>query len=155
MNGGETAFTNLYSRSLFQACVLNNKSCNNLYLDVSFAFASMLRQSIMNVEKGDAAWIDFMRQHGFSEPDITAIRNMVGHLASWNIDKDGVIIGPSGNDQDAAIDLTTRLVNEWFSNTQMSQEGIDKVIVTWMGCMAGTPLADLIFTLSVRAYCSR
>lgn len=34
-------------------------------------------------------------------------------------------------------------------NTWMSQEGIPGVFVTDAGCLAGTPLADLLFTITI------
>ena len=98
---------------------------------------------------GDLGWIDFMRRHGYSEPDILSIRNMVEHLASWDIDCNGCVISPNKQGGDAAKDLSTKLVSEWYNNTWMSQEGIDNVIISWIGCLAGTPLADMVFTLSI------
>ena len=41
------------------------------------------------------------------------------------------------------------MARQWYSNTWVSQEGIPNVLVTIIGSMAGTPLADLVFTLAI------
>ena len=143
-NGGETSFTNLNIRCAADLCKSAGTSFAILYADVVSAFARMLRRAVFDVSDGDEIWISHLRASGFCDTDIIAIRDMVAQLASWDIDCDGNIIAPDPN-----FSLTECLAKQWFKCTWVSQEGIGKVIRNKIGCMAGTPLADLLFTVVV------
>jgi len=144
-NGGETSFAHLYARSVLDACRAGGLSCGILFLDVVTAFARMLRRSIFNICDGDEAFLCSLREAGFSDPDVRAIYETVASLARWDIDASGNIISC----KDGMDDLSHKLAQHWYVNTWMSQEGLPGVFVTDVGCMAGTPLADLAFTVSI------
>jgi len=144
-NGGETAFANMTIRCASDLCKGMGLSFSVLYADVVSAFARMLRRAVFDVSEGDEIWIAQLRNAGFSDSDIHAIRDMVAFLAQWNVDADGNIT--SG--QDGGTNLCFNVARQWYKNTWVSQEGINHVIKTDIGCMAGTPLADLLFTVVV------
>jgi len=142
-NGGETAFTNLSIRCAADLCKSQGLSFSALYVDVVSAFASMLRRAAFDVNEGDEVWISHLKAFGFDQVDIVAIRDTVAHLASWSIDSGGGIVASS----DGGTNLCVNVARQWYRGTWVSQEGIPNVIQTDIGCMAGTPLADLLFTV--------
>jgi len=116
-----------------------------LFLDVVTAFACMLRRSVFSIDDGDEFWLYQLKCAGFSDIDIKAIYDTVVSISSWDIDSRGNLI--SG--QCGMTELSTKVAEQWYVNTWMSQEGIPGVFVSDAGCMAGTPLADLLFTVSI------
>lgn len=80
----------------------------------------------------------------FDDSDITAIRDMVAQIASWDVDSEGNLVPP-----DPGVSLSVCVARQWYKGTWISQERIGGVIGTDTGCMAGTPLADLLFTVVI------
>jgi len=144
-NGGETAFTHLYARCAIDALRSQNVSSGILFLDVVTAFACMLRRSIFPNEDGDEMWLKSLRNMGFSESDIKAIYETVSSLARWDIDAYGNLL----SSHDGSDKLAQMLAKHWYTHTWMTQEGLPGAFITNIGCMAGTPLADLAFTISI------
>jgi hypothetical protein len=144
-NGGETAFTHLYMRNVLCACKSVGKSVGMLYLDVVTALACMLRRCIFDVSDGDELWLKSLRSHGFSDEDVEAIFNSVKARASWEIDCEGNLMEGSLGDQN----VSTKITEQWYMNRWMTQEGLPGAFVTDFGCLAGTPLADLLFTVAM------
>ena len=144
-NGGETAFTHLYARCAIDARRSENVSSGILFLDVVAAFACMLRRSIFPNEDGDETWLKSLRNMGFSESDVKAIYETVLSLARWDIDASGNLL----SSHDGSDKLAQMLAKHWYTHTWMTQEGLPGAFITNIGCMAGTPLADLAFTISI------
>ena len=135
----------LYARLCMQACRASDMSCGILFLDVVAAFARMPRRSIFSVEDGDEPWLKSLSDAGFSASDVQAIYDTVAELSRWCIDADGNVISGSVNYDNLSLKIT----QHWFIHTFMSTEGIPGVFVTNVGCMAGTPFADLAFTIAI------
>jgi len=144
-NGGETSMAHLYARLCMQACRASDTSCGILFLDVVTAFATMLRRSIFSIDDGDESWLKSLSNAGFSASDVKAIYDTVAELSKWCIDADGNVISDSVNYDN----LSLKVAQHWFTHTWMSTEGIAGVFVTNVGCMAGTPFADLAFTVAI------
>jgi len=144
-NGGETSFAHLYVRTVMDSCKYFNMSCGTLFLDVVTAFARMLRRSVFDISEGDEIWLKTLKECGFSDGDVSAIYDTVAALSSWDIDGEGDL---SGGGQ-FCNELSIKVAKHWFTNTWMSQEGLEGVFITDFGCMAGTPLADLVFTVAI------
>jgi hypothetical protein len=145
-NGGETSFTHLYVRIILDTCRAMNISSAILFLDVVTAFAMMLRRTVFDLDEGDEAWFHKLSSSGFSKEDILAIKETVCAIAPWEIDSNGNLIVCS---DEHLVSINVRLSKYWYTNTWMTVEGTDGVFTTNVGCLAGTPLADLLFTVSV------
>ena len=86
-----------------------------------------------------------MSAAGFSRGDIDAVVDMVKSMSSWDVDADGNFIG----DPTDGTDMAVGIAKQWYKCTWVSQGGIPEVMRTDLGSMAGTPMADLLFTLSI------
>jgi len=145
LNGGETAFAHLQIRIVQDTCMHLRLSSSTLFLDVVAAFASMLRRTVLPSDGGDEAWFKSLHDSGFSREDVESIFAYVKFMASWQRDSEGNLDTTISYDRT----LAKAMVQEWFKNTWLSQEGIDGVIVTHFGSLAGTPLADLLYSLAM------
>jgi hypothetical protein len=145
LHGGETAFAHLQIRIVQDSCKALKVSSSALFLDVVAAFASMLRRTVLPSDGGDEAWLKSLQDSGFSSEDIESIVSYIKFMASWQLDSEG------NHDPNGCYDqtLAKAMVKEWFKNTWLSQEGVDGVIVTHFGSLAGTPLADLLYSLAM------
>ena len=124
-----------------------NMSSAILFLDVSNAFASMLRRSVFQESfDSDEAWLSFLSQQGFSPQDIQTIYDTIVFFASWKIDHEGNMLCDAN---DLTSPLMVNLTRAWYQNTWLSQDGIPNVIHTGVSSLAGTPLADIVFIISV------
>ena len=144
LNGGETCMAHLYIRTAFELCSHANVSAAVLFLDVVAAFASMLRRLVFDEDHGDEVWLRQLRACGLSDTDIEAIYAHIKHFA-FGTDGEGVVYSGCDN----GIKLAFELVNQSYTNTWMSNEGIPSVIATSQGCAAGTPMADLIYCVAM------
>jgi len=144
-NGGETSFTHLYVRCAMEASIAARMSCAVLFIDVIAAFASLLRRIVFDCDDGDEIWLRKLRAAGFDNDDIAAILEYVKQMSSWDIDCEGKLI-PNLNDGSS---MSINMAKEWYRNTWISQEGISNVMLTVMGSLAGTPLADLVYTVAM------
>lgn len=73
LNGGETANTHLCVRNLHHVAHAFNRSLSLLLLDISFAFATMVRLLVFSVEVGDEVWLKQLANIGVSVEDIADI----------------------------------------------------------------------------------
>ena len=108
----------------------------------------MLRRTVFSISDGDELWLQSLRKAGFSSRDVQAIYDTVIEYASWDIDAEGNLIQGSSR----GYELSAKVAQHWFVNTWISQEGINGVFTINNGCMAGTPLADLMFSVSISAF---
>jgi hypothetical protein len=142
-HGGETSFAQLYMRLITDAAVNASQSSANLYLDVVAAFATMLRRIILDIEDGDEKWLASLRHAGFSDADIHVIYDHVCDH-SW---LQNVTTELCRNDFSDPASIDCKLMEQLYSNSWVSQEGIPNVLSIGSGSNAGTPLADLVHSM--------
>jgi len=141
-HGGETAFAHLYVRLIMDMCQQTNMSVAILFLDVSAAFASLLRRIVFDFEEGDERWLNKLRSTGFSDTDVSDIYKFVTEYC-W--------VNELGSTSSMPFDKvhSYRLAEQFFRNTWVSQESLPNVLNIKSGCCAGTPLADLIYSMAM------
>ncbi len=96
---------------------------------------------VFDVDQGDEHWLNSLAQAGFTQEDITHIYDFVKQNFFDNVD--------SGSTDSAGNNLVFNLTQEWYTNTWTSQEFIPNVTCTTTGSAAGTPFADLIYSLAM------
>ena len=141
LNGGETAIAHLYLRMFVDFINNSHKSGAIVFNDVCSAFATLLRRIVFDIDQGDEHWLHSLSRAGFTQDDITQIYDFVKHNFFDNVDS-----GVSGS---VGSNLVFSLTQEWYTNTWTSQEFIPNVTCTTTGSAAGTPLADLIYSLAM------
>ena len=82
LNGGECAFAHVYLRLLSEVCASRGKSFAALFIDVSNAFAGLIRQILFCTTEGDEVWLGKLKNIGFSEGEIRDIYNTVRGLVN-------------------------------------------------------------------------
>ena len=142
-NGGETAFAQIYMRLVVDASISNLQSCGILYLDVVAAFATMLRRIVFDFEEGDEIWLHSLAVVGFSDSDIKVIYDSICDYA-WIHD---MLDENSHNDPNSTCNIDYQYVSQLCSNSWVSQEYIPNIVNVTKGSGAGTPLADLLYSM--------
>ena len=112
-----------------------------MFFDVVSAFATLLRRIVFDVDQGDEAWFRKLHDAGFSSDDVELIYAHIRNYA-WSQ-------GFQGDARATANGLTFKLAEQWYINTWASHEFIPNVISTTAGSGAGTPLADLVYSLAM------
>ncbi len=128
LNGGETAVAHLYLRLIVDSIINNKTSGALIFVDVTSAFATLLRRIIFDVDQGDEHWLRKLPASGYSDEDIDAVLNFM---------KDRVLT----NSCDACDRFVLNLTEQWCTNTWSSQEYIPNITCTTAGSAAGTPPA--------------
>jgi hypothetical protein len=103
----------------------------------------MLRRVIFDSDSGDEAWLASLAKAGFSKDDID-------HIYAHICDHDWLQshMAASCEEDPASSELIDyRMAEQMYNNTWVSQEFIPNVILTTKGSGAGTPLADLLYSL--------
>ena len=137
-NGGETAFAHLYVRLFFDYCEHYKLSCANIFMDIVTAFAVLLRRILFDEYDNDETWLRKLSSAGFSDDDISSVMDVINDR-EWVND----VICRSGG-----CSFAWGLVNKFYCNTRFSQDYVEGVVRTSLGCMAGTPPADIIYALA-------
>ena len=105
------------------------------------AFASMVRKVCICDPSGDEQWIAAMRAAGLPENEIRTIFDTISKVPEWVTPMEG----GSGLCQNYSFCVAASVYrNSWFST-----EGLSNVVKTNRGSGAGTPLADIIFALTM------
>ncbi len=107
-------------------------------MDIVTAFAVLLRRILFDEFDNDETWLRKLSAAGFSEDDIESVVNVVSDRA-WVED---VICRSDGSS------FAWGLVNKFYCNTWFTQDYVDGIVRTSLGCMAGNPPADIIFALA-------
>ena len=102
-----------------------------LFIDVSTAFASMVRETVIPTEAGCEAWMHFLIDRGFPREFAAEVIQSVS--AMCNLEGDCL-------SQHAAAVLRDFHQCTWFS-----MELLEGTTTTLRGCTAGNPIADLIY----------
>ncbi len=119
----------------------SRKSGAIVFYDVCSAFATLLRRIIFDIDQGDEHWLKKLSLAGFTQDDIDHIYNFIKCSFFDNID--------SGDFSSAGNNFVFNLAQEWYTNTWTSQEFLPNVTYTTAGSAAGTPLADLMYSLAM------
>ena len=136
----------MYLKGAFESFRVIGLPCSIIFLNMVVAFACMLRWTIVDYEDGDKSWIRKLVDAGLSKTDIDAIMISVKYHASWNSDAEGDLIADPNVGKNS---MCANMSKQLYTNSCMSSEGTPDVMVASMGSMAGTPLADLLFTASI------
>jgi len=133
----------MYVRLIVDSAVNLAMSCGVLYLDVIAAFATLLRRIIFNVEEGDEQWLRSLKHAGFDEP---AIKSIYDHVCDheW---VNQVLEDISSKDPFDPTAIDFNLMEQFYTNSWVSQDCIPNVLNIVNGSSAGTPLADLVYGL--------
>ena len=143
LNGGETAFTQLYIRIVCEATKVQQLSCACLFIDVVAAFASMLKRIIFVIGEGDEAWLAKLAAAGFSKSDIDCIYEYVlDHSSMYSHVFDDSDVGKAN-----AFNFS--LAEQWYERSWATQDGLPHIIKVNSGSSAGVPLADLLYSLAM------
>ena len=143
LNGGETAFGHLHTRMFLDSRLALGQSGALLFVDMSAAFASMLRSMVFDLNEGDEAWIKSLLKVGFSREDVEHIKQGVNETP-W-LHKNGKF--DQGLTQ--AVSRDVAMAQSFFTHTWFSQEHIPNVVKINMGSSAGMPLADVIYSMAM------
>jgi hypothetical protein len=138
LNGGETAFAHLYVRFIQDYCSRYNQSVAFVFMDIVTAFAVLLRRILFDDCDSDEAWFIKLNRSGFSDSDIRDVIDVV-------YDKDWIASLVRG---DPVSCFALSFANRLYTRTWFSQDLIPGVIHTTLGCMAGSPPADLIYAMA-------
>ena len=142
---GETASASLYLRLLIDAAACQRTSCAIIFLDVVAAFAQMLRRIVFNVDAGDEAWLASLAAAGFGEEDIEAIYHNICD-SDW---VQAMLNNDSSDISSSPVPLDYKYMEQSFVNSWVSQEYIPNVLEVTKGSCAGTPLADLVYSMAM------
>ncbi len=132
------SFAHLYIRLIGEACREAKESLAALYIDVTIAFAGMLRRILFDHNEGDEKWLKQLRNAGFDDSEIGIIYTAVNSVA-WMQEQ---------NLSHTDFNLVHAFSQSFYKNTWFSQESLSGVIKTACGSMAGMPLADIVYTIA-------
>ena len=138
LNNGTTETAHSYARACIDLAKMRNMSVALLFIDVKTAFASMIRAISMPFDAGqdpDEVYKSRLLKLGFSEVEAETIVNSAEAIFKWQ--------------QAGGSEHLAKYISNLYSTSWMSTEGCAKVFMARSGTVAGTPLADLIFTCSV------
>ena len=105
-----------------------------LFLDVTTAFASMVRETVFPTSAGRSHWLHFLLGKGYPPDFAQEVMDAVVAVCDWE-----------------AAGLTPHalsLLEDFHTNTWFSTELLPGVATTRCGCTAGNPVADLVFVAS-------
>ncbi len=136
LNGGETAIAHLYLRLIVDFIINNKTSGAIIFADVMSAFATLLRRIVFDIDQGHEQWLRKLSSSGFTNEDIDSIFNFIkGQAVSESCDP---------------VDhFVFKFTEQWFTNTWNSHEYIPNITCTTPGSAAGTPLADLLYSIAM------
>ena len=134
LSGGGCDFPNLAVHAALQIGETSGCCVALLFLDVSTAFASMVREVVFPTDAGKEHWLHFLISKGYPPDFAQEVIDAVVSVCDWE-----------------AAGLTPHalaLLQDFNSNTWFSTELLPGVAATRRGCTAGNPVADLVFIAS-------
>ena len=103
----------------------------------------MLRRIIFDDEAGDEAWLHSLFSSGFTKVDVDWIyNNICDHEWISN-----ALFDRSQKEGNQSCYMDYNFVSQLYRNSWVSQEYIPNVIDITKGSGAGTPLADLLYSM--------
>jgi hypothetical protein len=169
MNGGETAVAHLYLRIIMHASKTAGLSSAVLFVDVSSAFATMLRRIVFQTDQGDESWLAGLKASGFSHQEISIIYEDICKLnALHDYEKSNDESSPSfsisGNTstphvshahRSQTMSIAFSMAKQMYTNTWVTVEGVSRAINAVEGSSAGMPMADIIYGIAMARVLSR
>ena len=134
MNSGDSSKAHIYLRMLMEVGSLLNMSMSVVFLDIVAAFATMMRRIVFDIEGGDEKWLYSLHAAGFTEVEVKDIYSEVCRSLSSLFD---------------CNTITFALAACMYQYTWASTEGLNTNLHTENGSAAGTPLADLMYVISI------
>ena len=104
------------------------------------AFATLLRRIVFDIDLGDEDWLRKLSSSGFTREEIYYIYDFI---------KSNCVSATLEGDPGTFNNLAFNLAQQWYTNTWTSQEFIPHATTTTAGSAAGTPMADLIYSLAM------
>ena len=101
-----------------------------VFMDIVTAFAVLYRRILFDDDSGDEVWFRKLAAAGFSQEDVAAIVHVISDDA-WVED---VFCREDGRH------FVWGLVGKVYCNMWFSQDSVDGVVRTSLGCVAGNPL---------------
>ena len=105
-----------------------------LFLDVTTAFASMVRECVLPTSAGKSAWARFLIDKGYPAEFAYEVMSVVEKVCDWES------AGLSGH--------ALAVLQDFHTCTWFSLEALDHVCASVRGCTAGNPIADLVYIAS-------
>ena len=139
-SGGECAIAHLSVQLFIDFARHARVSASLLFVDLVQAFASMIRKVCTCDPSGDEQWLASLRAAGFPEYDVQEIYTAISS-AHW--------IGESHEGTCYTTSYPFAVAASVYRNSWFSTEGLVNVVKSNRGSGAGTPLADIIFALSI------
>ena len=151
--GGETAFAHLGAQLFVDYAKHNRSSSALLFIDLSQAFASLVRRVCMADPTSDEGWLSALRASGYQDSEVKSIYDAVASI-SWLCDShteqdDSSFSSSSSSSPNATSLFPLCLASSFYNNFWFSTQGLVNVVRTQRGSGAGTPLADIIFGLAM------
>ena len=134
--GGECAFAHLSVQLFIDMCRHKMLSASVLFVDITQAFARLMRKIAFLDPTCDEHWLAALKQAGYPQEDIDMIYQAIGQVA-WIDNNDGCI----NKVQSHGLAMTSA----WYKTSWFSTEGLLNVVRTSRGSGAGSPLADVVF----------
>ena len=133
LNGGSTDVAHLHLIAMLEYAKAEGKTAVSLFVDLSTAFASLCRRIVLQKIdwEDDQAFIELCVQEGID-------RNIALDFLEY-VDENPLC-------QDQTDQHIENMITQMHTHTWSSFEYIKGVIKTKKGVLAGTPLADLLFT---------
>ena len=133
-NNGSTAIAHLSLRAFIEVAEVLGLSLALLFVDVKSAFASVVRRLAVPIPDSDEQWISRLRAAGFTESDIADIWADALTARDW--------VEAGGSPHLLAV------LSNLSSSTWLSFESLKGVVQCMTGTLAGTSLADVMFSLA-------
>ena len=131
IDGGGCDMPHLAAHSVLHLAEARGISASLLFLDVSTAFAAMVREVVLPTDAGREAWLTFLVKHGFVPSFAAEVMGAVQAASVW--------------DQTGLTDHALAVLQDFHTETWFSTELLEKVCSTVRGCTAGNPVADLVY----------
>ena len=107
-------------------------------MDIVTAFAVLCRRLVFEDVDDDESWLRKLRSSGFSVEDIDAVYSVIK-----NQDWSAAALAADGQSQ-----FTLKLTNQFYKFTWFSQDSVPGVVHTTLGSLAGSPPADIVFSIA-------
>ena len=135
LHAGSTDVAHLVFQNLFAAAARQRVCAVAVFVDVATAFPSRARRLVLPTASGDEAWLHTIRCAGFTPEEAEEIRQEAVSIISW---------GRAG-----ASSHTVAMVAALHDFTWAHGEGLEKLLVTRRGTLAGTAVADIVFVVAI------
>ena len=136
LNGGECCFAQVYLAAVMSTARAHRSTAAALFIDLSAAFSSMIRKlAVPGVHfESDEEIARVLAWCAIGADDMADVMANVSKAAEW------ASLGVSEH--------TTALISKVHEHTWFSSEMLPGVVHSLRGALAGTTLADIIFSIA-------